>query len=80
MHYVYFLKDTNSEWIYIGYTSDLRRRLEEHKQGKTFTTKRFSSIELVYYEAFKSAEDAQERGKEIKTIWQFLRNVKEKNR
>ena len=78
MYYVYFLKDLNSEWIYIGYTSDLRRRLKEHKLGKTFTTKRFSSIELVYYEAFKSAEDAQERERKLKQYGNSLGILKKR--
>ncbi|MBW2115986.1 MAG: hypothetical protein JRH04_14425 [Deltaproteobacteria bacterium] len=33
---------------------DLKRRLKEHKDGNTRTTKKFSSIDLVYYGAYKS--------------------------
>lgn len=65
MYYVYLLKDLNNEWIYIGYTSNLRKRLKEHEQGKTATTRKFSSIELVYYEAYKSGEDAKQREKKL---------------
>ncbi|MBW1702428.1 MAG: GIY-YIG nuclease family protein [Deltaproteobacteria bacterium] len=36
MYYVYLLKDPNSESIYIGYTSNLRKRTKEHKEGKKF--------------------------------------------
>jgi len=78
MHYVYLLKDPNSEWIYIGYTSNLRRRLKEHKEGKTHTTRRFSSIELVYYEAYKSAEDAKEREKKLKQYGNSLGILKKR--
>ncbi len=78
MHYVYLLKDPNSEWIYIGYTSDLRKRIKEHKQGKTATTRKFSSIELVYYEAYKSAEDAKEREKKLKQYGNSLGILKKR--
>ena len=41
---VYILKGKR---YYVGYTSDLQRRLEEHKRGKTKTTKELGAWELV---------------------------------
>ena len=78
MYYVYLLKDPNSDWIYIGYTSNLRRRLKEHREGQTQTTRRFSSIQLVYYEAYKSAEDAQERERKLKQYGNSLGILKKR--
>ena len=78
MCYVYLLKDPNSDWIYIGYTSNLRRRLKEHREGQTQTTRRFSSIQLVYYEAYKSAEDAQERERKLKQYGNSLGILKKR--
>ena len=34
MYYVYVLCDEKSDKKYIGYTSDLKRRLSEHRNGK----------------------------------------------
>lgn len=78
MYYVYFLKDPGSEWIYIGYTSDLKRRLKEHEEGKTQTTRKFSSIELVYYEAYRSSEDAKDREKKLKQYGNSLGILKKR--
>lgn len=78
MYYVYLLKEPNSDWIYIGYTSNLRRRLKEHREGQTQTTRRFSSIQLVYYEAYKSAEDAQDRERKLKQYGNSLGILKKR--
>lgn len=66
MYYVYLLKSTKNKHIYIGYTSDLKKRIREHVEGKTYTTNRFLPMELVYYEAFKSMADAKNREKQLK--------------
>jgi len=56
MYYVYLIKYKNKE-LYIGYTNDLKRRLKEHK----------AQLEnLVYYEAYKSKEDAVKRERQLK--------------
>ena len=56
MWYTYALKGDRR--IYIGMTSDLRRRLSEHLSGKTHSTSRMGKLTLVYYEAFLSKQDA----------------------
>ncbi len=66
MHYVYILKSKKYEWIYTGFTSDLRKRLTEHMAGKNFSTKKYLPIKLVYYEAFCSEIDAMNREKHLK--------------
>ncbi len=45
--------------LYIGVTNNLPRRVYEHKKGlvKGFTQK-YSLKKLLYFELFKSAEDA----------------------
>lgn len=78
MHYVYFLKDKRSSRIYIGYTSDLKRRIREHKEGKTKTTRTFASIDLIYYEAYKSEEDARDREKKLKQYGNALGILKKR--
>ena len=51
MFYVYLLQDDDSK-IYVGYSSDLKRRIAEHKQGKVYTTARMKNPKLIYYEAY----------------------------
>ncbi len=65
MYYVYLLTDQSGK-IYIGFTKDLKRRIEEHKRGKTYWTKRLVDLHLLYYEAYSSRELALEREKKLK--------------
>jgi putative endonuclease len=65
MFYIYLLKNVKGT-IYIGYTNNLRRRLREHRAGKTYTTKRMKSTDLVYYEAYPTELAAKEREKKLK--------------
>ena len=67
MHYVYFLRDLSKDSVYIGYTSDLRRRLKEHEDKKP---------ELIYYEAYKNEEDARNRERMLKQRVQSIRWLK----
>ena len=67
MFYVYLIKSKKiTGWKYIGSTNDLKRRFEEHNNGKVFSTKKYCPVTLVYYEAYASEEDAREREKQLK--------------
>ncbi len=65
MFYVYLIKDKNNK-LYFGYTSDLKKRLQNHKLGHTRTTKIMKDIELYYYEAYKNEVQARQREKKLK--------------
>jgi len=67
MFYVYAFYNKNRKVFYIGFTNDLKRRVQEHKNGKTHTTYRMADKLLVYYEACLSKEDAMKREKQLKT-------------
>jgi putative endonuclease len=75
MYYVYLLRSKKDGKIYTGFTKDLKRRMYEHLNGKTQTTRRMGDIYLLYYEAFGNEQDAQEREKYLKTT-QGKRTVK----
>ncbi|MFH1781295.1 MAG: GIY-YIG nuclease family protein [Patescibacteria group bacterium] len=60
MYYVYVLKNTQINKIYIGVSSNLIKRIKEHNSGKTKTTKN-GNWRLVYYEAYLSKKDATQR-------------------
>jgi putative endonuclease len=40
MHYVYILNSEKDDKFYTGSTSDLKKRLEEHKRGYARSTKK----------------------------------------
>lgn len=66
MHCVYVLK-SDSVKTYVGRTSNIKRRIAEHRQQKVWTTKRMGIVELVYFEAFKVNSDAIRRERYLKT-------------
>ena len=66
MHYVYVLLSKKDNKLYIGRTGDLRRRFKEHNDGLNLSTKNRRPFVLVYYEAYKSSNDAARREVRLK--------------
>jgi putative endonuclease len=63
---VYILASPNGRALYVGVTTDLGRRLEEHRRGLSVHTSQYNITRLVYIEAHDTAPDAIEREKQIK--------------
>lgn len=65
---VYILTNSNNTTLYTGVTSNLLRRLFEHKTGvnKFSFSSRYNLCKLVYYEVFPNIEEAIYREKQIK--------------
>ncbi len=65
-YYVYIMS-SNSGTLYTGITSDLGRRVYQHKH-KLFPgfTEKYNVNRLVYFETFSQVQDAIEREKSIK--------------
>ncbi len=65
--YVYILTNKRNSVLYTGVTSDLIKRVYEHKEKivEGFT-KKYNLQKSVYYEMFNSIEDAITREKQIK--------------
>jgi putative endonuclease len=80
--YVYILSSKRRGTLYIGVTSDLSKRVYEHKNGLVEGfTKRYEVHRLVYYEVAKDAEAALTRERQIKKwnrAWK-LRLIEEHN-
>jgi len=66
MYNVYLLQSETTDRLYIGYSSDLKRRLVEHHQGKVYSTKRFAPWKLIYYESYLDEARAKERERKLK--------------
>ena len=61
MNYTYIVK-CSDETFYTGWTNDLEKRIEMHNSGKGAKyTKARLPVELVYYEAFDTKEEAMSR-------------------
>ena len=61
MYYVYILKSQKDQSLYIGYTSDLKKRFQEHNNGLSLATKYKRPYKLIFYEAFMNRIDAKHR-------------------
>ncbi len=66
MYYVYIIQNTDSKKLYVGYTTDLNRRLSEHNNGKKFTTSKNGKWIIIYVEAYKSENNVRTREYRIK--------------
>ena len=66
MFYVYIIHSSHLDQYYIGQTNDLRRRINEHKTGKSTHTSRADDWELIYYEAYTSRSLAMKRELRLK--------------
>ena len=65
MYYLYVLFLSNGN-LYKGTTSDLKRRISEHKRGKVISTKG-KNPKLIHYEAYLLKSDVERREKYLKT-------------
>ena len=61
MFYVYVLKSPVRGQIYIGYTANLRERFQSHQEMP-----RHKGWVLIYYEAYRSEQDARDRERMLK--------------
>jgi putative endonuclease len=82
LYYCYILTNKNRTVLYIGYTEDLNKRIEQHQNGTgTSFTKKYNVTELIYIEEFKDKKEAKKREKQLKNWhkeWKW-NLIKEKN-
>lgn len=80
--YVYILASNGNGTLYIGVTSDLIKRINQHKQTVVEGfTKDYNVTKLVWYEVHGSTESAILREKQMKKwkrLWK-LREIEELN-
>jgi len=65
MYYVYLLKCKDKRF-YIGYSSELKIRYKQHKDGKVKSTKHRRPLQLIYCELYNNKDAAQERERKLK--------------
>ena len=77
MYYTYVLKSQKDKKLYIGYSDNLKQRLQSHEKGEVASTKNRRPFVLIYYEAFLHQQDATNREKYLKSQWgrNFLKKV-----
>lgn len=66
-YYVYILHNPKKNFIYIGYSEDLKQRVVSHNNSEVTSTKAYKPLKLIFYEAYLSKSDAKRREKYLKT-------------
>ena len=67
VYYIYAIKSSVDNRIYVGLTNDLEERVKEHNQGRTRSTKGFRPWHLIYYETSETRIEARQREKYLKS-------------
>ena len=64
---VYAIKSIIDNRIYVGLTKNLEKRIKEHNQGRTKSTKGFIPWVLVYNETVVTRKEARRQEKYLKS-------------
>ena len=62
-YYVYIRKSQVNGRLYKGMTGKIDARIKDHNSGRCKSTKPYRPWELVYYEEYKTKEEARKREK-----------------
>ncbi len=83
-YYVYILFSLKDHGLYIGYSTDLKKRLLQHSKNQVTSTKLRTPFKLIHYEYFVDKKDAKAREVFLKSGYgrqqfdQILKNTFEK--
>ena len=79
IYYVYMLKSKSVKPVtYVGYTSNLKKRIILHNSGKGAKFTRGRKWELIYKEKYKSKKEAISREYYIKKNTTLRKKIKKK--
>ncbi len=67
MYYVYVLESITDYSWYVGYSTDLKKRLKSHNDGNNSATRPKRPWKIIFYEAYLDKGDAKRREKYLKT-------------
>lgn len=65
--YTYLLQSFKDRKWYTGFSSDLRKRFNQHNVNEVVSTKNRGPFQLIYYEVCLNEQDARAREKYLKT-------------
>jgi putative endonuclease len=76
--FVYAMKSLNRDYIYVGLTDNIGRRMSQHNAGHERTTRPYKPFKLILTEAFATRADARRREKFLKSGVgkEFLKGLK----
>ena len=76
MYYVYVMRSHKDKHFYVGFTSDLGKRIKRHHDGLVESTRSRRPFDVVYYEACVNKHDAIRRERYLKSTYgkRYIRN------
>lgn len=79
IYIVYAISSIKRNYIYVGLTSDLDKRLDRHNKGYERTTKPYAPFRLIYQEQQETRQEARNREKHLKSGIgkEFLRKLRD---
>jgi putative endonuclease len=78
MIFVYAIKSIERNYIYVGMTDNIPRRINEHNNGENRSTIAYHPFELIYSEEHENRIEARKREKYLKSGVgkEFLKSLK----
>jgi putative endonuclease len=78
MFYVYVISSLTRNYIYVGLTDNVERRINEHQSGKNKTTKPYKPYKVILIEQFETRVKARMKEKYLKSGIgkEFLKTLK----
>ncbi|NLG07506.1 GIY-YIG nuclease family protein [Candidatus Peribacteria bacterium] len=67
MFTVYVLSSTKKNYLYVGLTNNLDRRLNQHNNGRVQSTRPYRSFQLLYTETCTTRQEARNKEKYFKS-------------
>jgi putative endonuclease len=78
VYILYILQSEKDFSFYVGFTSNLERRIKEHNNGLSRATKLKKPWVIIYCEAYRSRKDATERERKLKQHRGAWRRIRER--
>ena len=78
--YVYAIRSAERNYIYVGLSDNLERRVHQHNSGSNKTTKPYAPFVLIWSETFPTRIEARKREKYLKSgsEKEFLKSLRQR--
>jgi putative endonuclease len=67
MFHVYAIRSVSRNYVYVGLTANLARRLNQHNSGHNKTTRAYAPFRLIHSESFLTRVEARHREMQLKS-------------
>ena len=67
MYFVYIIESEKDNRLYVGFTDNLKRRIQEHNAGKTRSTKGYLPWKIVFFVEVETRIEARKLEKYYKS-------------